>query len=76
MCLGIPGKVIEVNAQESWAIIEAYGAKNKVYIPLIEEDIAIGDYLMVHAGYAIGKIDTEEAARTLKMLEEIALVDE
>jgi len=76
MCLGIPGKVIEVNMQESWAIIEAYGSKNKVYIPLIEEEVAIGDYLMVHAGYAIGKIDTEEAAKTLKMLEEIALIDE
>jgi hydrogenase expression/formation protein HypC len=75
MCLGIPGKVIEINANENWAVIDAFGVKNKIYTSLIEEEIAIGDYLMVHAGYAIGKIDTEEAARTLKILEEIAQID-
>jgi hydrogenase expression/formation protein HypC len=75
MCLGVPGKVVEINAQENWAVIEAFGVKSKVYTPLIEEEIAIGDYLMVHAGYAIGKIDTEEADKTLKLLEEFALIN-
>ena len=75
MCLGVPGKVIEINAQENWVIIDAFGVKNKIFTPLIEEEIAIGDYLMVHAGYAIGKIDTEEADRTLKLLEEFAQID-
>jgi hydrogenase expression/formation protein HypC len=75
MCLGIPGEVIEINSKENWAIINAFGVKSKIYTSLIEEEIAVGDYLMVHAGYAIGKIDTEEAGRTLKMLEEIAQID-
>ncbi|MCX5803035.1 MAG: HypC/HybG/HupF family hydrogenase formation chaperone [Proteobacteria bacterium] len=57
----MPGKVVEINEQEKWAIIECFGIQNKVYTPLIEEDIVLGDYLMVHAGYAIGKIDIEEA---------------
>jgi hydrogenase expression/formation protein HypC len=72
MCLGVPGKVVEINEQEKWAIIECFGIQNKVYTPLIEEDIVLGDYLMVHAGYAIGKIDIEEAHNTLKLLEEIS----
>lgn len=76
MCLGIPGKIIEVNQKEKWAIVEAYGVRNKVYTPLVDEDIAPGDFLMVHAGYAIGKIDAEEANQTLKILEEITRYDE
>ena len=75
MCLGVPGRVIEMNEQEKWAIIEVFGVKNKVYTPLIEEEINLGDYLMVHAGYAIGKIDIEEAHNTLKMLEIISHVE-
>ncbi|OPY72782.1 MAG: Hydrogenase isoenzymes formation protein HypC [Syntrophorhabdus sp. PtaU1.Bin058] len=71
MCLGIPGKIIELNEEEQWAVIECYGVQNKVYTQLVAEELAPGDYLMVHAGYAIGKIDREEAQDTLKMLEEI-----
>jgi hydrogenase expression/formation protein HypC len=75
MCLGVPGKVIEINVKDNWAVIEAFGVKSKICTPLIEEEIAVGDYLMVHAGYAIGKIDNEEADKTLKLLEEFAQID-
>ena len=72
MCLGIPGKIVELNKEERWAVIECYGVQNKVYTPLVADEIALGDYLMVHAGYAIGKIDVEEAQETLKLLEELS----
>lgn len=72
MCLGIPGKVVEVNQEEKWAVIECYGVHNKVFTPLISDEILLGDYLMVHAGYAIGKIDVEDAQETLRLLEEIS----
>lgn len=72
MCLAVPGKVIELNKEQQWAVIEALGVKNKVYTVLIDENIAIGDYLMVHAGHAIGKIDMEEAHTTLELLKEIS----
>lgn len=71
MCLGIPGKIIEINEEEQWAVIECYGVQNTVYTQLVTEELVPGDYLMVHAGYAIGKIDQEEAQNTLKLLEEI-----
>ena len=72
MCLGIPGKVIELNKEEKWAVIECYGVHNKVFTPLVTDEINLGDYLMVHAGYAIGKIDVDEAQETLRLLEELS----
>ena len=52
------------------------GIRNKIYTPLVEEELALGDYLMVHAGYAIGKLEKEEADETLRLLEEISKLSE
>lgn len=75
MCLGIPGKVVEVNLIESWAIVESFGVQKKISVTLVDEEIVPGDYLMVHTGYAIGKIDLHEAETTLKLWEEILLAE-
>jgi hydrogenase expression/formation protein HypC len=75
MCLGVPGEIVELNSEEQWAVIECYGVRNKVYTPLMTEEFTTGDYLMIHAGYAIGKIDPEEAQKTLELLEQIANED-
>jgi len=75
MCLGIPGKVVEVNQIDNWAIVESFGVQKKVSIALVDEEIGPGDYLMVHTGYAIGKIDLQEAESTLKLWEEILLAE-
>ena len=71
MCLGVPGKIIELNEKEQWAIVERYRVQNKVYIALVSEPVDIGDYLMIHAGYAIGKIDPTEAEETLEMFRKV-----
>jgi hydrogenase expression/formation protein HypC len=71
MCLGIPGIVVEVNQDENWAIVENFGVQKKVSISLVDEKVSPGDYLMVHTGYAIGKIDMREAETTLNLWEEI-----
>ncbi len=76
MCLGVPGKIVEVESSRQWAIVETFGVRNKVYIRLVDQDIAAGDYVMVHAGYAIGKMDPGEAHETLTLFEEIARGDE
>lgn len=75
MCLGIPGKIVEVNLIENWAIVESFGVQKKISITLVDEEIEPGDYLMVHTGYAIGKIDLSEAETTLKLWEEILLAE-
>lgn len=71
MCLGIPGKVIEVNQDEKWAVVESFGVQKKVSIALVDENVSPGEYIMVHTGYAIGKIDMHEAEITLELWEEI-----
>lgn len=71
LCLGIPGKVISINQEENWAVIESFGIQKKVDTFLVDEEIQLADYLVVHAGYAIGKINLAEAQERLKLWEEI-----
>ena len=71
MCIGVPGMIVEINTEEGWALVETLGARNKAWIALIDEEIQPGDYLMVHAGHAIGKISSEDALATLELWEEI-----
>lgn len=71
MCLGIPGKVIAVNQAENLALIEIFGVEKNVDASLVGEEIKPGDFLVVHAGYAIGKVNLVEAEERLKLWEEI-----
>ncbi|MEM1575197.1 MAG: HypC/HybG/HupF family hydrogenase formation chaperone [Nitrososphaerota archaeon] len=68
MCLGIPVKIIDVKYPE--AIVEIGGLKKNIRIDLIE-NVKPGDYIILHAGFAIQKIDEKEALETLKILEEV-----
>ncbi|MCL6639630.1 MAG: HypC/HybG/HupF family hydrogenase formation chaperone [Firmicutes bacterium] len=70
MCLGIPGLVVEVLAGGEWAIIETFGLRQKVGLHLVGK-VVPGDYLMVHAGYAIEKIDLTEAGERIRLWEEM-----
>lgn len=70
MCVGIPGKVIRVNPVDKLAVIEVFDIKRRISTALLHE-VALGDYLMVHAGYAIEKLDLEEAEERLKLWREI-----
>ncbi|MFZ5643459.1 MAG: HypC/HybG/HupF family hydrogenase formation chaperone [Bacillota bacterium] len=70
MCLGVPGKVVEVNAAGQRAVIETMGVKRQVGTQLVEE-VQPGDYLMVHAGYAIEKINTDLALEMIRLWEDL-----
>jgi hydrogenase expression/formation protein HypC len=69
MCLAIPALVIE-RLQADEAIIDAGGIEKRVSLALVPE-AAVGDYVIVHAGYAISHLDTEEALRTLALFAEM-----
>ncbi|MFA5384243.1 MAG: HypC/HybG/HupF family hydrogenase formation chaperone [Eubacteriales bacterium] len=69
MCLGIPGQVVTVDRLKNWAVVESFGVQKKVSILLIDEEVIPGEYLMVHAGCAIGKINVDYAQESLKLLE-------
>jgi len=68
MCLAIPVRVISIEGDE--AETDIGGVKRKVGIVLTPE-VKVGDYVLLHTGYAIGVIDEAEAEETLKLLEEI-----
>lgn len=70
MCVAVPGRVIEVNREEHTAVVEVVGVTRRLDTRLVGE-VAIGDYLIAHIGYAIEKLDVEEAEERLKLWEEI-----
>jgi hydrogenase expression/formation protein HypC len=67
MCLAIPSKIMEI--RDGVAVIDVDGVKRETSVLLLE-DPRVGDYVIVHAGFAIHKIDEEEAAETLRILRE------
>jgi hydrogenase expression/formation protein HypC len=70
MCLGFPGKIISID-EDNIAIIDISGTRREVYLDIVDEDVAIGDYVIAHAGYAIHKIDEALALEKLDLLKEI-----
>jgi hydrogenase expression/formation protein HypC len=69
MCLAIPSKIVTI--ENNMAVIDVDGVKREASL-LLMEDAEIGDYVIVHAGFAIHKIDEEAALETLKFLKEAA----
>ncbi len=68
MCLGVPGKVISIEGD--LAEVDFGGIRRKVSL-LICPDVREGDYVLVHVGFAIQRLDEEEALETLTLFEEI-----
>ncbi|MCK4422009.1 HypC/HybG/HupF family hydrogenase formation chaperone [candidate division WOR-3 bacterium] len=68
MCLAIPMELIQIDGDNG--IAELSGVKKEVCLRLLPE-VKIGDYLIIHAGFAIQKMDEEEARKTLEIWEEI-----
>lgn len=69
MCLAIPACVEELVAGDS-AIVNLGGVRKEISLALVD-DVAVGDYVIVHVGFALQKLDPEEAAQTLALFAEI-----
>lgn len=69
MCLAIPVKVIEVGADET-AIVDLDGVKKQISLALLS-DVQVGDYVILHVGYALTKVDPDEAEKTLALFAEM-----
>ena len=67
MCLAIPGKVLEIHGNR--AVVDFGGVKRETRIDLV--DAEVGDYVIVHVGYAIQKLSEEEAQENLKLINEL-----
>ena len=73
MCLAIPGKIVEiVDEENSIAKVEVGGVRRNVNVGMLDrEEASVGNYVLIHVGFAMTKIDEEEAKETLRVLEEI-----
>ncbi|MEI6667828.1 MAG: HypC/HybG/HupF family hydrogenase formation chaperone [Acidobacteriota bacterium] len=69
MCLGVPGKVIEVNG--NIATVDFWGVRRQVQLDVIDEPVAPGDYILNHVGFAIRRIPESEIGETLALFEQL-----
>lgn len=82
MCLGIPGQVVEISdAQKKLAMVEVGGVRRQVNLACIVDEKhpverCVGDWVLVHVGFAMSRIDEEQAAETLEILEQLGEIQE
>lgn len=68
MCLAVPAKIFRIEGQFAW--VDIMGNRRRISIGVTPE-VKVGDFVLLHAGYAISKLDMEEALETLRLWEEI-----
>lgn len=69
MCLGVPGRIVEVNGL--LATVDFWGVRREVRLELVDEPVQPGDYILNHVGFAIRRIPEEEIEGTLALYEEL-----
>lgn len=78
MCLGLPGQLVVFDPDRPHeAVVEVDGVRRAVSVELVAGDeggIAVGDWVLVHVGFAMARIDEDEAARTLALIKELGAV--
>ena len=70
MCIAAPAQVVEINREENWLFADFGGARQQAKLDLLPE-VEVGDYVLIHAGYAIEKLTEEAAKESLEAWEEL-----
>ena len=73
MCLGVPGQVIAIEG--NCATVDFWGVRRQVLLDVVDEPVAIGDYVLNHVGYAIRRIPESEIGETLALFEQLLTQD-
>jgi hydrogenase expression/formation protein HypC len=69
MCVGVPMQVISIDGDQ--AMTEVDGVKREASLMLLDQDVVVGDFVIIHAGFAISKLDQEDARETLALMREV-----
>jgi len=69
MCLGVPMKIISKDGDT--AVAEIDGVRREASLMLLAEEVAVGDFVIIHAGFAISRLDEDDARETLAMMREV-----
>ena len=70
MCIAFPGKIMSID-ENNYALIDIGGTKREACLDIIDEPVAVGDFVICHAGYAIHKVDEDLAKEKLDLLKEL-----
>lgn len=78
MCLGIPGRVVDIRDDHGLAMgtVDFGGIRREVCLAYVASEVKPNDYVVVHVGFAISKVDEEEAHRTFEVLREMSQLEE
>ena len=71
MCLVVPSKVISIDKETNEATLDTLGVSREASLDLMSGEVKVGDYVLLHIGYVMGKIDEEQAKLSLETYEEI-----
>ena len=69
MCLGVPGRIVEIH--DLVAVVDFWGMRREVRLELVDQPVAVGDYILNHVGYAIRRIPDADIQGTLDLYEEL-----
>ena len=73
MCLGVPGKIIELDG--ATAVADFWGVRRRIALDVVDEPVSVGDHVLVHVGFAIRRIAPEDLAETLAFFEALSAED-
>ncbi len=77
MCLSIPSKVVKIDKEKATAVVDTMGVQREVGIDFVEDEVKVGDYVLIHIGFAMNIISEEDALASIETYKEIlALMDE
>jgi hydrogenase expression/formation protein HypC len=78
MCLAIPGRIVELRDVQGlpMGLVDFGGVRREICLAYVADQVQVGDYALVHVGFAISKVDEEEARRTWEVLREMSQLGE
>jgi len=78
MCLGIPGRILDLRDDNGLAVgtVDFGGVQREVCLAYVADEVGLGDYVIVHVGFALSRVDENEACRTFQALQELSQLDE
>ena len=77
MCLGIPGRIVAIDESDlPTGTVDFGGVSREVCLAYVAGEVAVGDYVIVHVGFALSKVNEAEARRTFAALQEMSQLDE
>ncbi|RXJ88261.1 HypC/HybG/HupF family hydrogenase formation chaperone [Arcobacter sp. CECT 8985] len=71
MCLSIPSKIKSIDKESNSCTVDTMGVERSASLDLIDQEVKVGDYVLLHIGFAMNKIDEEDAMESLKLYEQI-----